>query len=211
MGVAANVAPRGHGVSDRQLDPATFMRTPYLSVPASWRSFTLSQRAARIEQALNAHHRIRWATSRTIDVDERIIVFALDFEWVNRADLPAIPNARSDSWRFPCAKYNPVFIEIARGQIDANLQPVRLAIDARRYADEFEGFRFDEDNSWHIIDWSERAAMFSAARCHDDRRVRSTCHAVESVVEREATADASASDVYRLLGALAPVRAGAGQ
>jgi hypothetical protein len=142
--------------------PATFTRTTYLSVPASWRSFTSRQLAARIEQALNAHYRIRWATLRTAEVDERIIPFAFDFEWVSRADLPAVPNARSDPWTFPCAKDTQGLAEIAWREIDAKLQSVRPGIDARCYADAFEVFRVDEDDSWHIVDWNDRAAMFAA-------------------------------------------------
>jgi hypothetical protein len=141
--------------------PATFIRTSYISAPACWSAFPPRELATRIEHVLHAHYRVRAATLRTPDVDERMLPFAFDFEWVTRDDTAGTAEAHSRPWLFPCAIENPRLSEIALHEIDAALRAARPGIDARCYGDAFEVFRVDEDDTWHIIDWDQRVAMFA--------------------------------------------------
>jgi len=141
---------------------ASFARTSYISTPTCWRDLPPRQVATRIEHLLHAHYRIRAATLRTPEVDERMVPFAFDFEWTTRADIPATPGVRSDPWMFPYANRNPRLSEIASNELDARLQGARPGIESRCYRDAFEAFRVDEDDSWHIIDWRERASLFAS-------------------------------------------------
>ncbi|MBA3397390.1 MAG: hypothetical protein H0T89_32490 [Deltaproteobacteria bacterium] len=140
----------------------SFTRTSYVSAPASWCQLAQPQLVARIEQLLGAHYRVRAETLRTPEVDERMMPFAFDFEWVGAGDQPANPGARADPWLLPCTSANARLVELASQELDAKLQAARWGIDSRCYADAFEVFRIDDDDAWHIIDWDDRAAMFAA-------------------------------------------------
>lgn len=62
--------------------------------------------------------------------------FAYYFEWVDHDDVPADPEALAQPFLYPCVARNPALEAIAK-------------------------YRVDETNTWHILDWNERPAMYA--------------------------------------------------
>lgn len=137
-----------------------FTRTSYLSAPARWRDLPLPQLAARVEQVLAASYKQRAAQLRTQDDSASLVPFAYFFEWVDRDDIPANPEAQSDPFLYPCAKTNPVLPEIAIRDLDKIVQEPRAGIASRCYASGFSAFRIDEDDTWHLVRHADREPMF---------------------------------------------------
>jgi hypothetical protein len=138
-----------------------FLRTSYLTAPEQWRNLPQPELVNRVEQLLNASYRRRnWSTAQSDDPTP-MVPFAFYFEWVDLDDSPAITDTRVAPWVLPNANAHPNLVENAIADIDARLQTVRPGINARAYSEAFSVFRIDPDDTWHLIDDRDRAALFA--------------------------------------------------
>ena len=137
-----------------------FTRTSYLSAPIRWRALPMPELASRVEQVLAASYKLRGWELRTPDDPWSLVPFAFYFEWVDREDIPANPDATSDPFMYPCADANPVLSDLAIRDLDKILQDRRPGIAARCYQNAFSTFRIDEDDTWHLVDYGESEALF---------------------------------------------------
>ena len=140
----------------------TFTRESYVTAPPFWITLPPAELARRIEQLLAAHYRIRAATLATPWNEDRMAPFAFDFEWVRREANPPHPNACAEPWLLPAAHANRHLAETAFREIDAALAVARPGLAARCYEQAFAFFRIDDNDTWHVVGWTDRAALFTA-------------------------------------------------
>ena len=140
----------------------SFTRESYISAPAAWRELPIAQLLARIEQLLIAHYNQRAATSMTADDRARQEPFAYWFEWVERADHPGDPEAQANPYILPKAGAHPAVVEAAVAELTKRLRAPRKGIDAKCYDDAFTAIRIDENDSWHLVKYADRAPLFAA-------------------------------------------------
>ena len=141
-------------------DVAHFTRTSYLTAPSRWRELPLPALASRVEQVLVASYKQRAAQLRTPDDPASLVPFAFFFEWVDRDDIPANPAAQGDPFLYPCVAANPALGDIAYRDLDAIIKAARPGIASRCYDDAFSAFRIDENDSWHLVPYRDREALF---------------------------------------------------
>jgi hypothetical protein len=150
---------------DTVIEQATaysFTRESYVSAPQAWRELPHKQLLARIEQLLIAHYDHRARTSMTETDRARQVPFAYFFEWVERADHPADPTAQADPFVLPQARAHPALVEAAIIELTTRLRAKRKGIDSKCYDDAFTAIRIDENDTWHLVKFADRAPLFAA-------------------------------------------------
>jgi hypothetical protein len=138
-----------------------FTRTSYLTAPARWRELSVPVLASRLEQLLDAAYKARAHTLAGSGDDTQMLWFGFYYEWVDHGVAVADSTLRSDLWTQPRAGAHPSLVAKAHDEVDAALHADRPGIAGRCYATAFEAFRIDEDDSWHLVGFNDRAGLFA--------------------------------------------------
>lgn len=143
-----------------------FTRTSYISTPPYWRKFPDKELSSRIEQLMNAAYRRRNASMRTDYDRSEMRCFAFYFEWVERDDVAANPDALSQPWLLPLAAAHPDVTQRGIEDIDKKVQAARRGTVNRGYEDAFHYFEIDAMDVWHIVDGNDQKARLDARHAH---------------------------------------------
>jgi hypothetical protein len=154
----------------RDPNAARFVRTSYCLAPASWAKLDEVAIRERILYALDLSYRFRnHQSARSGDPAEMCWVAAA-FELVHASTMPgSISGDEDDALERISVRadrdIHPDVIDAAIGQVLAVWSNDRPGLDAQPWTETFSAFRYDADDTCHLVKFRDRAPMFEAAFC----------------------------------------------
>lgn len=144
-----------------------FLRTSYGAVPATWKKLDDVAVRDRVRYALELSYRSRNYQSAKSGDKAAMIWVAISFELVDKiAMAPHIAGDEDEDLERVTVRVDrcihPEVIGAAVSQVVATWYAARPGLDAMPWTEAFSTFRFDEDDTCHLVKARERAALFGA-------------------------------------------------
>jgi hypothetical protein len=152
----------------RDPNAVRFVRTSYCLVPASWTQLDEVAMRERILYALDLSYRFRNHQSARSGDPAEIWWVAVGFELVDAVTMPPTTHGDEEvdleyvSVRADRA-IHPGVIDAAARQVVECWYVARPGLDAQPWTETFSAFRYDADDTCHLVKFRDRAPMFEAA------------------------------------------------
>lgn len=145
-----------------------FLRTSYCLAPSTWKKLDDLALRDRLLYALDLSYRFRnYQSAKSGDKAEMIWV-AVAFELVDKiAMAPYVDGDEDEDFERVTVRVDrnihPDVTDAAVSQVIATWYAARPGMDAKPWTDAFTTFRFDEDDTCHLVKSRDRAALFEAS------------------------------------------------
>jgi hypothetical protein len=145
-----------------------FLRTSYCVVPFAWKKLDALAVRDRVLYALQLSYRFRNHQSAKSGDEAEMLWVAVAFEFVDKLEMaPTIDGDEDEDHERVTVRtdldIHPDVIDAAVSQVIATWYAARPGLDAKPWTDAFSTFRYDDDDTCHLVKFRERAALFDAS------------------------------------------------